>query len=325
MTNNFLNGNWVDLVILIILLYFISEAWRVGFWILMADFLTFLGSLLMSLRIYKFTAQLIQTNFELGRSISNALGFLATALILEALLGAISGIVLSKLPEKFVKHKLSKFLALLPAVGEGLVIISFILTLALTLPVKPQVKKDITESRIGGFLIKQTTGVEKKINEIFGGVIEDSLTYLTIHPGSHDKVSISSDVSNLKVDEVSEAELFKLVNSERTQRGIPALTGDSKIVVVARNHAEDMWKRGYFSHYSPEGKDVGDRLSAAHIPYSLAGENLALAPTVQTAHTGLMNSEGHRANILEPRFRKVGIGVIDDGFYGKMFVQVFTD
>jgi uncharacterized protein YkwD len=52
---------------------------------------------------------------------------------------------------------------------------------------------------------------------------------------------------------------------------------------------------------------------------------LALAPTLATAHTGLMNSEGHRANILEPKFKRVGIGVIDNGVYGKMFVQVFTD
>jgi len=46
---------------------------------------------------------------------------------------------------------------------------------------------------------------------------------------------------------------------------------------------------------------------------------------LSTAHNGLMNSEGHRANILEPEFRKIGIGVIDNGVYGKMFVQVFTD
>ena len=61
------------------------------------------------------------------------------------------------------------------------------------------------------------------------------------------------------------------------------------------------------------------------IEYSLAGENLALAPTVETAHKGLMNSKGHRENILDEDYRQMGIGVIDNGVYGKMFVQVFTD
>ncbi|KKR88441.1 MAG: SCP-like protein extracellular [Candidatus Gottesmanbacteria bacterium GW2011_GWA2_41_12] len=63
----------------------------------------------------------------------------------------------------------------------------------------------------------------------------------------------------------------------------------------------------------------------AGIFYTEAGENLAFAPNVNIAHAGLMNSPGHRANILSPDFGKVGIGVIDGGIYGEMFVQKFTD
>ena len=66
-------------------------------------------------------------------------------------------------------------------------------------------------------------------------------------------------------------------------------------------------------------------MEKAGISYQAAGENLAYAPNVDVAHTGLMNSEGHRANILSADFGKVGIGVIDGGVYGKMFVQEFTD
>ncbi|MEK7065349.1 MAG: CAP domain-containing protein, partial [Patescibacteria group bacterium] len=78
-------------------------------------------------------------------------------------------------------------------------------------------------------------------------------------------------------------------------------------------------------HVNPEGKDAGDRLGDGGVTYFVAGENLAYAPDVATAHEGLMNSEGHRKNILEPQFRKVGIGVIDGGVYGEMFTQNFTD
>jgi uncharacterized protein YkwD len=116
-----------------------------------------------------------------------------------------------------------------------------------------------------------------------------------------------------------------LVNEERRKRGIRELTYRSDVVPVARAHATDMWERQYFGHVSPDGEDVGDRLNRANINYTLAGENLALAPTLATAHNGLMNSEGHRANILEPEFRRMGIGVVDNGIYGKMFVQIFTD
>jgi uncharacterized protein YkwD len=76
---------------------------------------------------------------------------------------------------------------------------------------------------------------------------------------------------------------------------------------------------------NPDGKDPFARMEDAGIKFLVAGENLALAPNVDLAHEGLMNSPGHRANILTAEFGKVGIGCIDGGQYGKMFSQEFTD
>ena len=66
-------------------------------------------------------------------------------------------------------------------------------------------------------------------------------------------------------------------------------------------------------------------MNKANIEFTYAGENLALAPSTPLAMQGLMNSPGHRANILNPNFKKIGIGVIDGGIYGKMYSQEFTD
>lgn len=209
--------------------------------------------------------------------------------------------------------------------GEGLILIAFILTLIMGLPLRPSIKNDVADSKVGSFILRQTSGAEKAVNEIFGGVVEDSLTYRIIKPGSKESVPITVERQNLSIDTVSEAEMFKLVNKERREKGVSEFSWAPETVPVARAHAKDMWERKYFSHYSPEGDDLGDRLDRAGIRYSFAGENLAMAPTLATAHNGFMNSEGHRANILEPKFRRVGIGVIDNGVYGKMFVQVFTD
>jgi len=63
----------------------------------------------------------------------------------------------------------------------------------------------------------------------------------------------------------------------------------------------------------------------AGVRFSTAGENLALAPTVQVAHTGLMNSPGHRANILHKDFGRVGIGIMDGGIRGLMVSQEFRN
>jgi len=318
-------GNWVDLVILVIVAYYVSEAWRVGFWVILADFLGFLISIILALRGYSLAAQILRDNFSLTHSLSNALGFLIVAGISEAIFSFILSEFIRKIPYKFWKKPWSNIAAIFPAVGQGLIIVSFILTLALSLPITPKVKSDISGSKVGGFLVRKTSGIETKISEIFGGLVQDSLTYLTVRPDSRQAIPINIAEQELSVDEKSEKEMFNLVNEERRKRGIASLDWRVEIVPVARAHATDMWEREYFGHVSPDGKDIGDRLQEQNITYFVAGENLALAPTLQTAHTGLMNSEGHRKNILDPEFKRMGIGVIDNGVYGKIFVQVFTD
>jgi uncharacterized protein YkwD/uncharacterized membrane protein required for colicin V production len=320
-----LNGNYVDLIIVLVLAYFASEALRHGFWVILADFFAFLGSLLVSLRAYKFSASFLKTNFSLPHSIANALGFLVTAILAEAILGYVFAHVIALLPKKLWNNKLSKYLAVAPAVGEGIILVAFLLTLAVGFPIKPSIKQDINDSRIGSLILTKTSKIEKAINEVFGGVIEDSLTYLTIKPGSREVVPLSIEKQDLSIDEVSEEEMVALINEERKERGLNELTLSAEIVAVARSHARDMWERKYFGHVSPEGYDVGDRLDQAKVTYTYAAENLALAPTVTTAHNGLMGSPGHRENILDPRYKKVGVGVIDNGVYGKMFVENFSD
>lgn len=318
-------GNYIDLIIILVLLYFASEAFRHGFWVILVDFISFLGSILISLNLYKYASLFLRNNFSLPNSVSNAVGFLMVTIIMEGILGFILARFLHKIPEKYRKHKIINIFSLLPSLGEGLILVSFFLTLAISFPIKPSIKSDIVSSKLGGLILNKTVVVEKWVNEIFGGVIQDSLTYLTVKPGSNEKIPILTSKDKLSVDETSEKELFNLVNNERQKLGIEKLTLDPKITQVSRNYANYLWTNHYFGHISLDGKDVGDRLKLAGIKYEIAGENLALAPTVITAHNGLMASEGHRDNILDTRFNKIGIGVVDNGIYGKIFVQVFTD
>ena len=320
-----LNGNWLDLVIIFILIFFVARAFRFGFWVVLVDLVSFLASLLISLRVYQFVAEFLRTNFTLSRSISNALGFLLSAVFVESILGVILYKLVYLVPVRLKKGIVSKFLAIFPAIGEGFIMVSFLLILALAFPISPKIKADITESKIGGLLIEKTSGVETKVNEVFGGVIEDALTFYTIKPESREVVELTVTKRELSIDEISETEMFKLVNKERKEMGVAELIWDVRLVPVARAHATDMWERSYFGHISPEGEDIGGRLEKAGVNFFVAGENLALAPTLQTAHIGLMNSQGHRENILSRDFNRMGIGVIDNGVYGKMFVQIFID
>lgn len=114
-----------------------------------------------------------------------------------------------------------------------------------------------------------------------------------------------------------------MVNQERVKVSLNPLQIDMRLVKLARMKGQDMIDKGYFDHTSPTYGSPFDMMKTYGIQYSYAGENLAGAPAVDSAHTNLMNSPGHRANILNANFTKVGIGVVDGGPYGKMFVQMF--
>jgi uncharacterized protein YkwD len=119
--------------------------------------------------------------------------------------------------------------------------------------------------------------------------------------------------------------MLALVNMERKKHGLKSLTGDPEMTTVARKHSKDMFGRGYFSHTSPEGFTPFDRMARDGVTFLTAGENLALAQTLTIAHNGLMKSPGHRANILNPAFGRLGIGILDGGIYGFMVTQNFRN
>jgi uncharacterized protein YkwD len=129
----------------------------------------------------------------------------------------------------------------------------------------------------------------------------------------------------VSLDKESEKQMFALINKERRSRGIYELVFSEELAEVGRRHCKDMFAKGYFSHYSPEGASPFDRMQHINLNFNYAGENLALAPNVNLAMKGLMQSIGHRDNILSGNFKKVGIGVIDGGIYGEMFCQEFSD
>ena len=117
--------------------------------------------------------------------------------------------------------------------------------------------------------------------------------------------------------------MINLVNQERTKLGISPLAVDMRLVKIGRMKSLDMIKNNYFGHQSPVYGSPFDLMKAQGITYHAAGENLAGDSSVTDAHTQLMGSEGHRANILNPSFTKIGIGIISGGPYGLMISQEF--
>lgn len=107
-----------------------------------------------------------------------------------------------------------------------------------------------------------------------------------------------------------EYQLFDLTNAARMQHGLPILEWEEPLRETARKHSEDMAANNYFSHTNPEGESPFDRMQDDGITFRMAGENLAAGqPSSIFAHEGLMNSTGHRENILNDGFRQLAVGV----------------
>ncbi|MCC5911504.1 MAG: serine protease [Clostridiaceae bacterium] len=118
----------------------------------------------------------------------------------------------------------------------------------------------------------------------------------------------------------AEIQMVEYVNEARAQAGLQPLAIDVDLSYVARIKSQDMQNNNYFSHTSPTYGSPFDMMRNFGIQYRAAAENIAINSNVRAAHNALMNSEGHRRNILNPNFTHIGIG-IQNRHYTQMFIQ----
>jgi uncharacterized protein YkwD len=322
-----LDFNWIDFVVVAFICYYIYEGWGRGLVSLLFELIGFVGSLFIALKGYGASGNFIADKFGLFPGWSKLIGFVALAIVSEVLISEVLSKIYKKLPKAWVGSKINNWLSVLPSILNGLLVASFFLLLVLGLPIRGTVKKDIMNSQVGSALVNRARFLESGAKSIFSQAILETAKFFTIRPDSTETVELNYRIleSELKIDFTSEAKMLELVNAERAKVGAKPLRMDATIVPVARAHSKDMFLRGYFAHMNPDGESPFDRMQNGGVEFTMAGENLALAPDVDIAHQGLMDSPGHKRNILDGEFGRIGIGIIDGGFYGKMFTQNFAD
>ncbi|PBF62616.1 sporulation protein [Clostridioides difficile] len=120
-------------------------------------------------------------------------------------------------------------------------------------------------------------------------------------------------------------EVVDLVNIERAKAGLNPLTLDSSISNVATKKSQDMIDNNYFSHNSPTYGSPFDMLKKFGLSYKTAGENIAMGQkTPKEVVNAWMNSEGHRKNIMNPNFSKIGVGVAQKSGGSIYWTQIFV-
>lgn len=112
---------------------------------------------------------------------------------------------------------------------------------------------------------------------------------------------------------VAEQYLIAAANQERAAQGIAPLKLDPALTAAARNHATLMVQRQDLSHQFPGEPGLFPRIQQYSQVFDAVAENVAFAPTVERLHSGWMGSPGHRANLLNPAYNRIGVSVIANG------------
>ncbi len=195
---------------------------------------------------------------------------------------------------------------------------------------------DLKLGQAGGFTTQVSCGtrtgrqqIEITASDARGSTV---LANFPVWCGTQPPASLRIDPSqdDAPVSDPVEAEhrLLALVNRDRQAIGLQALVWDERVAGVARGHSSEMRRTKNVAHISPTTGSAADRVRAAKIKTAVVLENVARAYGIGEAHLGLMNSPGHRANLLSQTATHVGVGVVfGDEVSGKreiFITQVFT-
>ena len=316
--------NLVDALLAAIVLTGAFGGWSRGFIHATLDLLTLVASMFVAFLAYRYPAAWAQALLPQLGVWAAPLAFVILFFLTHYLLGIATLALARTAPTAVHRNVGNRLLGIAPGLVNGAVFAIVTAVVLLTLPLGP-VTIWARDSALATRLSAPAEWMEVQLAPIFDPAVHSTLQAVTVDPASRKSIALRHTVAKPVVRNDLEDAMLDLVNAERQQRGLRPLKGDPVLAELARAHGRDMFARGYFSHVTPDGRDLGDRMRTARIGYLAAGENLALAPTLAGAHQGLMHSPGHRANILRPQFGRLGIGVLDGGRYGLMVTQNFRN
>lgn len=317
----------VDIAIVAVLVYATYAGSRRGLLLVIMELLSLLIATAIAVLLYEPAGQLLQLT-GLTEPRARIIGFIAIWILIETGFSLfVRFVALPRLRNYLGQNIAGRVLGAAVNVLKVTAVVAVAIIAFADLPISADSRDTVVQAAIPKYVLASAPLLESAWSKGPGRDISESLSFfvITTDPESTQRIELNFKFVNGRVDEADENAMLVMVNTERTTRGLKPLKLNTAARTVARTYSQRMLAEGYFSHIDNDGHTPFDRLRAGNVPFGAAGENLALAPTLLRAHNGLMNSPGHRANILSKHYRAVGIGVIDAGPHGLMITQNFTD
>ena len=316
--------NYIDLLLIIVIGLAVYHGWHRGFIDSVIEILIWLGSFIAALFISHYLALLFHQLFNISDLWFRPLSFILILAACSRIIFVFCDTLSDNIPAYRHDHLINKMAGLLPGLFSGLIYALLLSFFLLAYPVGKAGK-----AAKASYIVRTLTNRPGWAGSGIPGVLHDLGykfgTSLTVHPKDKELVSLPFKTTEAKERRDLENRMLDLLNIERRKHGLELLKFDDELAEVARKHSKDMFQRGYFSHYTPEGNSPFDRIRKDRLRFRLAGENIALAQNLDLAHNGLMESPIHKANILHRSFGRVGIGILDGGIYGIIVTQNFRN
>jgi len=314
--------NYIDLILVTVIILATWHGWRNGFLALLTEIVIWLGSLILAWLFSELINSLLYKLFDISILWLRPLFIISVLAFFSRSIYSSIDKIIGFIPEWKHDHLLNKIGGMVPGFLSGLFYALLLSLFFLIYPVGDATEK-AKQSSIAGILTQKPDWAGEKANGFLNNIRNTFGRSLTIFPNGKEIISLPFKVREPYVRKDLEIEMLDILNEERKKVGLSVLYFDENLAKVARAHSKDMLRRGYFSHFSPEGKSPFDRIRKEGIPFIIAGENLALAQNLDLAHSGLMESPVHRANIQHRFFGRIGIGIMDSGYNGLMITQLF--
>jgi uncharacterized protein YkwD/uncharacterized membrane protein required for colicin V production len=316
--------HWLDAAIALVILFFAIQGFARGLALWAIDLAGLVVGVLVAVRYFGPAGASVAQVLPLPAGTEPVIGFIALFVGVQVVAQVVAVFVNRLIgPPRSWWGMLNAIAGIPVGVAFGTALIAIMLTLSLRLPLPPEYKDTISQSLVAGRLVLEGSAIPPALLDAIEPA-ELAPLLQTRRVGTDESVPLGALGPGTPAP-VQEERMLALVNEERAAHGLAPLRFDSRLTALARQHSTDMVTNRFFSHVSPGAGDPARRAQVAGYDYRVFGENIALAPTLNLAHRGLMDSPGHRANILGPAYGRIGIGILDLGLDGLIVTQEFSD
>lgn len=320
-----LGFNLVDFGVILFIIIYAAFVFKRGFLAQFFEFLGFSISLVSSISLFPLLSFLL-VYIGFRSDLVNLISFISIFIFSEVLFSAFFNDFFKKLPMALILSRFNRYFGLIPNLLASFLIIAFISTVVIVLPIPTNIKTTMTSSKIVGNILPFTTRFNVPLEQAFSRSISEGIVAITsTKQDSESFVRLSIPNHKTTLDQESEKLLFMTLNQTRIEKNLPQLKLDLLLTKIARDHSKAMIDESYFGHIDPKGKNPYDRALAQNLAFNSLAENLSFAPDAITAHQGFLHSPDHLKSMISTKYSRVGIGVYDTVKYGKMFTEMFAD